>query len=87
MVRILARLFGGPQVQLAGQRDELPGDGQLAGLGVEVVAVQRGGLPADVCSMFARMPRYAPAPSGIRSAARVRATGQDGKLPARASIV
>ncbi len=35
-----------PAVQLPWQRDELPGDGQLAGLGVEVVAVQRGGLAA-----------------------------------------
>jgi hypothetical protein len=35
-------------------------------------------MRADVCSMFARMPRYAPAPSGIRSAARMRATGQNG---------
>jgi hypothetical protein len=32
----------------------------------------------DVCSMFARMPRYAPAASGTRSAARMRATGQNG---------
>jgi hypothetical protein len=32
----------------------------------------------DVCSMFARMPRYDPAPPGIRSAARMRATGQNG---------
>jgi hypothetical protein len=31
-----------------------------------------------VCSMFARMPRHGPAPPGIRSAARVRATGQNG---------
>jgi hypothetical protein len=35
-------------------------------------------LHVDVCSMFARMPRYAPAPPGIHSAARVRATGQNG---------
>src|SRR6202042_1099831 len=35
-----------PAVKLPGQRDELPGDGQLAGLGVEVVAVQGGGLAA-----------------------------------------
>ena len=32
----------------------------------------------DVCSMFARMPRHAPAASGIRSAARMRETGQNG---------
>jgi hypothetical protein len=30
--------------------------------------------------MFARMPRYAPAPLGIRSAARMRATGQNGSF-------
>ena len=35
-----------PAVQLPRQRDELPGDGELAGLGVEVVAVQGGGLAA-----------------------------------------
>src|ERR1700722_13386534 len=35
-------------------------------------------MPIDVCSMFARMPRYAPAPSGIRGTARTRATGQTG---------
>ena len=35
-------------------------------------------IRTDVCSMFARMPRYAPASSGIRSAARMRATGQNG---------
>ena len=35
-----------PAVQLPGQRDELPGDGQLAGPGVEVVAVLRRGLAA-----------------------------------------
>jgi hypothetical protein len=38
-------------VQLPGQRDELPGDRQLAGLGVTVVAVQGGGLAA---AQFAR---------------------------------
>ncbi len=32
----------------------------------------------DGCSMFARMPRYAPAASGIRSTARMRAAGQNG---------
>jgi hypothetical protein len=32
----------------------------------------------DVCSMFARMARYGPAPPGIRSATRMRATGQNG---------
>jgi hypothetical protein len=32
----------------------------------------------DVCSMFARMPRYGPAQPGIRSAARMRATGRNG---------
>jgi hypothetical protein len=32
----------------------------------------------DVCSMFARMPRYTLAPLGIRSRARMRATGQNG---------
>jgi hypothetical protein len=32
----------------------------------------------DVCSMFARMPRYGPAQPGIRSATRMRATGQNG---------
>jgi hypothetical protein len=31
----------------------------------------------DVCSMFARMPRYGPAPPGIRSEARMQATGQN----------
>ena len=31
----------------------------------------------DVCSMFARMPRCGPAPPGIRSEARMRATGQN----------
>ena len=31
----------------------------------------------DVCSMFARMPRYGPAPPGIRSEARMPATGQN----------
>jgi hypothetical protein len=35
-----------PAVKLSRQRDELPGDGQLASLGVEVVAVQGGGLAA-----------------------------------------
>ena len=33
---------------------------------------------ADGCSMVARMPRYGPAPPGIRSTARMRATGQNG---------
>jgi hypothetical protein len=32
----------------------------------------------DVCSMFARMPRYAPAVSGIRGESRISATGQNG---------
>ena len=32
-----------------------------------------------VCSMFARMPRYGPALPGIRSAARMRATAQNGR--------
>jgi len=32
----------------------------------------------DVCSMFARMPRYGPAQPGTRSATRMRATGQNG---------
>ena len=32
----------------------------------------------DVCSMFARMPRYAPAASGTRSALRIPASGQNG---------
>ena len=32
----------------------------------------------DVCSMFARMPRYAPAASGIRSESRIPETGQNG---------
>jgi hypothetical protein len=32
----------------------------------------------DGCSMFARTPRYGLAPPGIRSAARLRATGQNG---------
>jgi hypothetical protein len=36
--------FRRPAVQLPGQSDELPGDHQLAGLGVEVVAVQDAGL-------------------------------------------
>ena len=35
-------------------------------------------MPADGCSMVARMPRYAPAASGIRSAPRIPATGQNG---------
>jgi hypothetical protein len=35
-------------------------------------------IHADVCSMFARMPWYAPAPSGTRSATRMRVTGQNG---------
>ena len=30
-----------------------------------------------VCSMFARMPRYGPAPPGIRSEVLMRANGQD----------
>jgi hypothetical protein len=34
-------------------------------------------LRTDVCSMFARMPRYDPAPSGIRGDARMHATGQN----------
>ena len=32
----------------------------------------------DVCSMFARMPRYRPAPPGIHSTARRPAAGQNG---------
>ena len=32
----------------------------------------------DVCSMFARMPRYAPTASGIRSESRIPETGQNG---------
>ena len=35
-------------------------------------------IRSDVCSMFARMPRYAPSASGNRSATRMRATGQNG---------
>jgi hypothetical protein len=35
-------------------------------------------MPIDVCSMFARMPRYTPAQPGIHSAARMRPTGQNG---------
>jgi hypothetical protein len=35
-------------------------------------------MPADVCSMFARTPGYAPAPSGIRSESRIPETGQNG---------
>ena len=35
-------------------------------------------MPAGVCSMFARMLRYAPATSGIRSESRIPATGQNG---------
>ena len=35
-------------------------------------------MPADGCSMVARMPRYAPAASGIRRAPRIPATGQNG---------
>jgi hypothetical protein len=35
-------------------------------------------MPTDVCSMFARMPRYTPAASGIRSESRMPATGQNG---------
>ncbi len=38
--------LGRPAVQLARQGHELPGDGQLAGLGVQVVTVQGGGLTA-----------------------------------------
>jgi hypothetical protein len=34
-------------------------------------------MPADVCSMFARMPRYTPAASGIRNESRILATGQN----------
>jgi hypothetical protein len=34
-------------------------------------------IRADVCSMFARMPRYDPAPPGIRSDARMQGTGQN----------
>jgi hypothetical protein len=33
---------------------------------------------ADVCSVVARMPRYAPAASGIRSESRIPAAGQNG---------
>ena len=42
---MLARLLGGPQYS-SPDSDELPADGQLAGLGVQVVAVQGGGLTA-----------------------------------------
>ena len=35
-------------------------------------------MPTDGCSVVARMPRYAPAPSGIRSESRIPATGQNG---------
>ncbi len=45
-IRQLARLFGGPQYSSPGRGDELAADGQLAGLGVKVVAVQGGGFPA-----------------------------------------
>jgi hypothetical protein len=38
--------LGRPAVQFPRQGDELAGDGQLAGLGVQVVAVEGGGLPA-----------------------------------------
>jgi hypothetical protein len=38
--------LGRPAVQLPGQCDELAADGQLAGLGVQVVAVQGSGLAA-----------------------------------------
>jgi hypothetical protein len=41
----------------------------------------------DVCSMFARMPRYAPAASGIRIALRIPGDSTKWQLPARASIV
>jgi hypothetical protein len=34
-------------------------------------------MAADGCSMVARMPRYAPAASGIRSATQIPATGQN----------
>ncbi len=34
----------------------------------------------DVCSLLARMPRYTPAPLGIRSTARMRATGRNGSF-------
>ncbi len=45
-------------------------------------ALDHNGLDLCVphgCSMVARMPRYGPAPSGIRSAPRMRATGQNGR--------
>jgi hypothetical protein len=35
-------------------------------------------MPARGCSVVARMPRYAPAPSGIHSESRIPATGQNG---------
>jgi hypothetical protein len=35
-------------------------------------------MPADGCSVVARMPRYAPAASGTRSAQRIPANGQNG---------
>ncbi len=35
-------------------------------------------VPADGCSMLARMPRYVPAASGIRSPPRIPATGRNG---------
>ena len=43
-------------------------------------------MHTDGCSMFARMPRYAPAASGIRSAPRIPAIGQKWQIPACASI-
>jgi hypothetical protein len=41
----------------------------------------------DVCSMFARMPRYAPAASGIRSALRIPGDSTKWQLPARTSML
>jgi hypothetical protein len=38
--------LGRPAVQLAGQGDDLTADGQFLGVGVDVVAVQAGGLAA-----------------------------------------
>jgi hypothetical protein len=57
----------------------------LPTMGYSLSAVSRDAPPwwsrpmdSNVCSMFARMPRYGPAPPGIRSASRMQVTGQNG---------
>jgi hypothetical protein len=44
-------------------------------------------MRADVCSSFARMPWYAPAASGIRSAPRIPATGPNGSSWRRLALL